>query len=639
MFIDEAAWFSFAIGVAVKSTAILCVAWFSALILRRRSAAARHLVWTAAAAGALALPFLTALTPELPFPAPAAFRPAIGGAWFSAASMAESAASVSAGTAERGTPADPKSTPWHLAWKTWLMLAWAAGTAAILGRMLVACALLWRARRTSKPIDGFDDCAALPGSLGIRQRVELLESEAGSMPITFGVLRPAVFMPANFAEWSDERRRMVLLHELAHVKRGDVFAHLIARGSLSVCWWNPLAWVAWRELLREGERATDDMVLGTGARASDYASHLLDVARSMQTSRDIGCAAVAMARPSQLEGRLRAILDNSVSRTTSGSATVFATVLLAVGIAVPFAAVQAQDGRKAEALENEAKAAEQRREFGGALQLLESAASARAKEDGEYSVSYGLSLLNLGELNARRKMHEAAEVRFEAASKILGERPEAARALIHLGSAAIRRKDFRHAIDHFGHALRIDPANTGLARMWMAVVRQAEQRAEEAEALYKSALDAQHPRSTEAASIAKVYSRFLLEQGRAEEAADLESRAVASQKANPSRVDPRSVAPGVLRTGGDVTPPSLLQKKEPEYSEEARSAKLTGRVKLYVEIGPDGMARNITAVERLGLGLDEQAIDAIGQWRFKPGERNGQPVTVAATIEVNFRLQ
>ncbi len=639
MFINETAWFSFATGVAVKSTAILCVAWITALLLRRRSAAARHLAWTSAAAAIIALPFLTALTPELPFPAPAAFRSAPGGVWFSATSMAVSDASVSAGTAERGSPSDPEFAPWRLGWKTWLMLVWAAGAAAILGRMLAACALLWRARRTSKPIQGLGDFAALPGSLGIRQRIELLESETGSMPMTSGVLRPAVFVPADFAEWSDERRRIVLLHELAHVRRGDVFAHLIARAALSVCWWNPLAWGAWRELLRESERATDDMVLGAGARASDYASHLLDVARSMQTARAIGCAGVAMARPSQLEGRLRAILDNSVSRKTSGSAAVFATVLLAIGIAVPFAALRAQDGRKSEALESEAKAAEQSREFGVAMQLLESAAAARAKEEGKYSVSYGVSLINLGELYARRKRPKAAEQRFEAAAEILGERPEAARALLHMGTAAIQRKDFGHAIDYFEHALRVDPANAGLARMWMAVVRQAEHRAEDAEALYKSALDVQHHRSTEAASIAKVYARFLLEQGRTEEAADLDARAVASQKANASRADPGSAAPGVVRTGGDVTPPSLLQKKEPEYSEEARSAKLTGRVRLYAEIGPDGTARNIRAVERLGLGLDEQAIDAIRQWRFKPGAKNGQPVTVAATIEVNFRLQ
>jgi TonB family protein len=57
-----------------------------------------------------------------------------------------------------------------------------------------------------------------------------------------------------------------------------------------------------------------------------------------------------------------------------------------------------------------------------------------------------------------------------------------------------------------------------------------------------------------------------------------------------------------------------------------------------VEIGQDGIARNMKVVRGLGLGLDERALQAISQWHFKPGTKDGQPVTVMATIEVNFRL-
>ncbi len=640
MFIDETAWFSISFGVALKSTAILGAAWLSARLLRRRSAASRHLVWTASAAAVLALPFLSVVTPALRVPAPAALQPALAGAWFAATGVARTAAGDSPSPVDRGVPANSKPAPSSPEWKTWLMALWAAGAAALFARMLIACAVLWRVRRASRPIHDRDLLGTLSEALGIRRRVALLESEAGSMPMTFGVLRPAVFMPSAAAQWSDERRRMVLLHELAHVRRGDVATHLIARAAVSICWWNPLAWTAWREFLKERERATDDMVLSAGARASEYAGHLLEVARSMQSAPAIGCAAVAMARPSQLEPRLRAILDSGVRRQTSGSAAAIATVLLAVGIAVPFAAMQAQDARKHEALESAAKAAEERREFETALQLLESAAAARGAQSGEQSVSHAAGLINLGELKNRRRMNESAEALFSRAAEILGERPEAARALMHLGTAAIQRKNFPEAIEHFEHAERINPTYAGMARMWMAVARRAEGRAGEAEALYKSATAVQNTGSVEAVTIARVYSRFLFEEGRTQEASDLEARAAAMQKANAAQVQPRSDAPGgVFRAGGDVTSPSLLRKMEPEYSEEARAAKLTGRVKLYAEIGPGGMAHNIKAIEGLGLGLDEQAIDAIAQWRFKPGRKNGQPVTVAATIEVNFRLQ
>ena len=111
-----------------------------------------------------------------------------------------------------------------------------------------------------------------------------------------------VFLPCDAAGWSEERRRIVLLHELAHVRRGNAATQLLARLSLIVNWWNPLAWAAWREFLTERERATDDMVLDAGARASDYASHLLEVARAMQATPRLGWAAVAMARRSHWRG-------------------------------------------------------------------------------------------------------------------------------------------------------------------------------------------------------------------------------------------------------------------------------------------------------------------------------------------------
>jgi periplasmic protein TonB len=98
------------------------------------------------------------------------------------------------------------------------------------------------------------------------------------------------------------------------------------------------------------------------------------------------------------------------------------------------------------------------------------------------------------------------------------------------------------------------------------------------------------------------------------------------------------VGGGVYKVGGGVTAPSLLYKVEPEYSEEARKAKYQGVVVLYVEVDPTGKAVNPRVVRSLGLGLDEKAIDAVRKWKFRPGYKDGKAVTVAATIEVNFRL-
>ncbi len=95
---------------------------------------------------------------------------------------------------------------------------------------------------------------------------------------------------------------------------------------------------------------------------------------------------------------------------------------------------------------------------------------------------------------------------------------------------------------------------------------------------------------------------------------------------------------GVFRVGGGVSAPILISKIEPEYSEEARKAKYQGVVVLYVEVDPSGRAQNVRVARSLGLGLDEKAIAAVRQWKFRPGLKDGKPVTVAATIEVNFRL-
>src|SRR5437588_1610729 len=95
---------------------------------------------------------------------------------------------------------------------------------------------------------------------------------------------------------------------------------------------------------------------------------------------------------------------------------------------------------------------------------------------------------------------------------------------------------------------------------------------------------------------------------------------------------------GIYRVGGGVTAPAVLYKVDPEYSEEARKAKYSGTVVLQLVVDASGKARDIKVVRSLGLGLDEKAIEAVNKWKFRPGVKNGQPVAVQATIEVNFRL-
>ena len=90
--------------------------------------------------------------------------------------------------------------------------------------------------------------------------------------------------------------------------------------------------------------------------------------------------------------------------------------------------------------------------------------------------------------------------------------------------------------------------------------------------------------------------------------------------------------------GGKITPPVLIHKEDPEFSETARKAKYQGTVLLAIDIDASGHARNVRVVRGLGLGLDEKAIEAVSRWLFRPGAQDGKPIVTAATVEVNFRL-
>jgi periplasmic protein TonB len=95
---------------------------------------------------------------------------------------------------------------------------------------------------------------------------------------------------------------------------------------------------------------------------------------------------------------------------------------------------------------------------------------------------------------------------------------------------------------------------------------------------------------------------------------------------------------GPYRVGGGVSAPRVLYSPDPQYSEEARKAKFQGTVILWAVIGPDGRPKELRIARALGLGLDEQALEAVKTWRFDPAKKDGRPVAVQINIEVNFRL-
>jgi beta-lactamase regulating signal transducer with metallopeptidase domain len=144
--------------------------------------------------------------------------------------------------------------------------------------------------------------------------VNVLFTQRPASPMTWGLLRPTVLLPAAASAWSAERRRVVLAHEFAHVKRNDALAQIFVQLACSIYWFNPLVWYAAHRIRIERERACDDQVLRLGTIASDYADHLIQIVRGLRSPRTFSLAAVSMAQPSQLETRLVSILDSRASR-------------------------------------------------------------------------------------------------------------------------------------------------------------------------------------------------------------------------------------------------------------------------------------------------------------------------------------
>jgi TonB family protein len=652
------------LAYALKSTLILAVAALASLLLRRRSAAARHLVWTAAAAALLALPLLTRMLPALRVPVASTGPTAVFQVFVTSTPLDRARNAAHVGQAPRPA-ADLQVRPAPLPWP---LLVWSAGAFIAVLQLLWAYLILHRVRRAARPFPN-SDAALLASTLGIDHSVAILETPHGSMPMTCGIFRPAVLMPAGASGWTPERVRIVLLHELAHIRRGDLATHLLARLALSLHWWNPLAWYAWRAFIKERERATDDLVLAAGARASDYAGHLLEIARAFQPEPATAAAALAMARRSELEGRLVAILDTRVNRRPAGRRAAVFVALAAVTLAAPFAAMVAQDAstpagvrfrtnvtgqdadidatiraaatqKNHEILDRAAAAYLNLSRFDTAQKLLENSLAIRGETSGATSASYAAGLVKLGDLEVKRHRAEEA-LAFYTKAVSLGDRPEVSPALFYLGLKAYGNGDYSPAEDYFQRLLNVDPQGpkAGPALTSIAGIRQNQPgRQAEAELLYQKAIAVESPKSYELADTLASYATFLGREGRLEESKQKYARSTEVRASVGGKPESVVSSSNVYRVGNGVTAPALLLKVEPEYTEEARAAKYQGTVLLYIEVQPDGRAANIRVQRSLGLGLDEKAVEAVQRWRFRPGTKEGIPVPVSATIEVNFRL-
>ena len=356
----------------------------------------------------------------------------------------------------------------------WLLWTWMAGVAAMLTRMVVGRVALARLRRKSELI-GFDPIAC-DNALEIR-------AAGVQTPILVGLMSPAILVPAQFPEWTESQREMVLLHERQHFRHADHWSILLAQLVRAILWFHPVVWILAARLSREQELACDEAVIAAGHVAHEYATFLLTNIRALRSADLVSCA-MAGSGADSVKHRFARLLESRPVRIRK----VWLAASLAVTAAFVVATLAVSPGRAQE----------------GKLAL---------------------------EPVVVQKVYNMAD--------------------------------------------RITPP-----KLLQQPVRAQEGRL------------AQGP--------------------------------VAVQK--------------TYKMADGITAPKVLHKVEPKYTQEAKDAKIEGAVVLKVVVTSEGKADNIEVVKGLDPGLDQSAMDAVAQWEFQPGTKDGQPVNVAATIEVNFRL-
>lgn len=316
---------------AVLAALILVIARIPGL----RRAASRHALWTAALSALIVLPLLEATLSwrmELAAPALAHLGAVRGGLEGSSALSAPGLLDVAA---------PPRPDAATVAWGKLIPWVWALGASVVLLRTLYG---RWAAHRLVVRARPVTDAAwlGLARNAAARLRVPpvpLMLSDRVDLPFTTGLFRPVIVLPADSEEWTQERQNAVLLHELAHVRRRDVAVQLVAQLACALHWFNPLVWIGAKRLRVESERASDDVVIANGVRASSYASNLLDMVRS-NARRRVPRGAVAMAQSSDFEGRLLAILRPRTEGRPFSKLAIAGVVLAVAAAVVPLAALE-----------------------------------------------------------------------------------------------------------------------------------------------------------------------------------------------------------------------------------------------------------------------------------------------------------
>jgi uncharacterized protein (TIGR03435 family) len=325
---------AFPLSIVAKATVVLCVALLLLRCARPATASARHLVLAAAFAVLAALPLAERLVPPVGITVDAAGTAPLLPIT-RADTTADLATPVNAPAASSLRSSAGGDARWS--WEQLLFAAWAMGAFVCLAPVLLTPWRLHRLRRKAHRWSRGD--SLIRATERGRARIAVFVHDEDTPPLTYGLVRPAILLPAAAARWSDDDIVRALVHELEHVRRADWPVFIAARIVSAVYWFHPLVWIAWRRLGLEAERACDDAVL-RGSERTAYAQQLVTLAR--ERWRASAVPVLSMTGRSDLSVRIASVLDETQIRGRLGRARAAVILALATVLLAALGSLRAQ---------------------------------------------------------------------------------------------------------------------------------------------------------------------------------------------------------------------------------------------------------------------------------------------------------
>jgi beta-lactamase regulating signal transducer with metallopeptidase domain len=612
----------------------------AAAALTRRSASLRHAVLAAAIVAGVCAPALEWLIP----PQPVLW-------WGDAAPVASSGVIFTSGACSGvATPDWTALQPAAVPWTALLVTVWLVGGVVTLAGLLTGLLRLKHLVRRCTPVPSGlwrDTADELSRAIGLRRQVALLQSRDPSLLVTCGLFKPKIILPAGTAAWHADRRRIVLAHELAHIRRRDGATQLVGELLRVIHWFNPLVWLVCRRVRQESEYACDDAVLQAGVGATEYATHLLEIARHAVGRHRAWAAAPAIAHPSTLERRIAAMLNDTRRRDPLSRRAWAAAVLTTVAVIVPLAAasvapsppdaapvgISAGDTALAPSLEAPrstrgtppapSAALRSRLSAAGGRAAAASARQAPAEISGTVldqsggtlpgarltltSVDSGILTAITSDTNGRFRFRELPPAQYELTASLPGFRTVTNVMPLAAGSVIARVITLPiGSVEETIHVVCGTPAAAGAPPRPSSLPQVRRDRG----------------RSASRGGLAEAWGRAL----------DALLPVLSAQQAAP-------VAP--VRVGGNISAPTKLVDVHPVCPSTFIPATET-LVTLAARIGVDGYTNDVT---RVAIEADttappeftQSALDAVRQWQFTPARLNGSRIEVNMTIRVFYR--